>query len=76
MYVVLQGYVLHQKFVFENTSNNFYKYLFINILFGFFDFILSVYIKQYLYFYSIAFIASSIFTTFLRYFIYKHFVFK
>ena len=48
LYIILQGYFLHKNFVFREQTNSFFKYLFINVLFGLFDFISSSYLFEYL----------------------------
>ena len=76
IYVIFQGYMLHKNFVFQNKNNNFFKYVIVNCLFGLFDFFVSLTIKNYISLYSFAFICASIFTTILRFFIYKVYIFK
>jgi len=74
-YVIMQGYFLHKKFVFKSNSNSVKRYIITNLFFGLFDYFISSAFKVYLNFFSIAFVASSIFTTLFRYFIYKKYVF-
>ena len=76
LYIILQGYFLHKNFVFREQTNSFYKYLFINVLFGLFDFISSSYLFEYLDFYSAAFIISSVLTTVVRFYAYKNLIFR
>ena len=76
LYIVLQGYSLHKNFVFRKETSSFFKYLFINLLFGLFDFISSSYLFKYLDFYSAAFIFSSVLTTVVRFYAYKNWIFR
>jgi len=76
LYIILQGYFLNKNFVFREQTNSFYKYLFINVLFGLFDFISSSYLFEYLDFYSAAFIFSSVLTTVVRFYAYKNLIFR
>jgi putative flippase GtrA len=76
LYIILQGYFLHKNFVFREQTNSFFKYLFINVLFGLFDFISSSYLFEYLDFYSAAFIFSSVLTTVVRFYAYKNLIFR
>ena len=76
IYIILQGYYLHKKFVFNSKSHNFKKYFIVNFIFAIFDFFISTFLKNSLSLYSISFVFSSIFTSLLRFLIYKKYVFK
>ena len=63
VYVIIQGYFLHRKFVFKSNSKSLGKYISVNLLFGLFDYIISSELKLYLNFFSISFVVSSVFTS-------------